>query len=90
MSTTLTVDASGTVTLPAELCREAGAVPGTEVVADVRDGRLVVAPARPTLAEWIATLTADIPPEELDKLPVDGASQHDHYLYGTPKRTDLS
>src|SRR5436190_15197577 len=90
MSIMLTVDSCGTITLPADLCREAGAAPGTAVTADVRDGRVVVAPARPSLAEWIAGLAADAPPEELDKLPVDGASQHDHYLYGTPKRTDLS
>lgn len=28
----------------------------------------------------------DIPPEEFAKLPKDGASEHDHYLYGHPKR----
>ena len=27
-----------------------------------------------------------IPEEELSALPPDGASEHDHYLYGTPKR----
>jgi hypothetical protein len=27
----------------------------------------------------------DIPPEEFAKLPKDGASEHDHYLYGHPK-----
>lgn len=27
----------------------------------------------------------DLPPEELAKLPKDGAEQHDHYIYGTPK-----
>lgn len=27
-----------------------------------------------------------IPDEELAKLPIDGAAQHDHYLYGLPKR----
>jgi bifunctional DNA-binding transcriptional regulator/antitoxin component of YhaV-PrlF toxin-antitoxin module len=74
MSTTLTVDASGTLTLPADLCRAAGAAPGTDVVADVRNGQVVVAPARPSLTQWIAGLAADAPPEELDKLPVDGAS----------------
>jgi hypothetical protein len=26
------------------------------------------------------------PPEEFAKLPKDGASEHDHYLYGHPKR----
>jgi hypothetical protein len=28
----------------------------------------------------------NLPPEELAKLPTDGAEQHDHYIYGTPKR----
>ena len=26
------------------------------------------------------------PPEELARLPKDGASEHDHYIYGWPKR----
>jgi Protein of unknown function (DUF2281) len=29
---------------------------------------------------------ASIPPEELERMPTDGSYQHDHYLYGTPKR----
>ena len=28
----------------------------------------------------------DMTPEEFAKLPTDGASQHDHYFYGHPKR----
>ena len=36
--------------------------------------------------ERIQDLTADVPDEEWDKLPTDLAEQHDHYLYGTPKR----
>ena len=36
--------------------------------------------------EEILERTADIPDEEWDKLPTDLAEQHDHYLYGTPKR----
>jgi hypothetical protein len=28
----------------------------------------------------------DVPDEELEPLPVDGAAQHDHYIYGLPKR----
>ena len=27
-----------------------------------------------------------MPPEAFDDLPKDGASEHDHYIYGTPKR----
>ena len=29
-----------------------------------------------------------VPPEVLDLLPTDGASEHDHYLYGSPKRNE--
>jgi Arc/MetJ-type ribon-helix-helix transcriptional regulator len=36
--------------------------------------------------EVILELTADVPDEEWDKLPTDLAEQHDHYIYGTPKR----
>lgn len=35
---------------------------------------------------WIDKLMANIPPEELDKFPVDGSVNHDHYLYGAPKQ----
>jgi len=34
----------------------------------------------------IADIMKDAPPEELAKLPKDGASEHDHYIYGWPKR----
>jgi hypothetical protein len=43
-------------------------------------------PAKP-IWERILERSAAIPDEEWDKLPVDGAEQHDHYLYGTPKRS---
>ncbi len=31
-------------------------------------------------------IMADVPPEIIAQLPTDGAEQHDHYIYGTPKR----
>lgn len=37
--------------------------------------------------EIAASLTQDIPAEILQQLPSDGATEHDHYLYGTPKRS---
>lgn len=36
--------------------------------------------------EEILEATADIPDEDWDKLPADLAEQHDHFIYGTPKR----
>ena len=44
-----------------------------------------VLPRKP-IWERILERSAAIPDEEWDKLPVDGAEQHDHYIYGTPKR----
>jgi Arc/MetJ-type ribon-helix-helix transcriptional regulator len=44
-----------------------------------------IQPCKP-IWEEILELTADIPDEEFDKLPVDGAEQHHHYIYGIPKR----
>jgi len=88
MSTLVKADASGAVLLPAELCREAGIEPGIELVAEVQDGQVVLQRRRRPIWEKILDSVKDIPPEELDKLPTDGASQHDHYIYGTPKRPE--
>lgn len=88
MSMLVKADASGAVTLPAELCREAGIAAGGEVVAEVQDGQIVLQRPRRPIWEEILDLTKDIPPEEFDRLPSDGASQHDHYIYGTPKRPE--
>ena len=41
---------------------------------------------RPHIAERIRQIWADVPPEVMATLPKDGASQHDHYIYGWPKR----
>ena len=37
------------------------------------------------ISEVILENMREVPQEVLDQLPRDGASQHDHYLYGTPK-----
>lgn len=76
--------------LPAELCQAAGVVPGAELLVEVESGRIVVQPIRPPVWERIAALTADAPPEELVKLPCDGAENVDHYLYGSPRQTGVS
>jgi predicted DNA-binding antitoxin AbrB/MazE fold protein len=46
------------------------------------------APACPTLAERIVARARRLPPDELENLPDDLAAEHDHYLYGTPKRSE--
>jgi hypothetical protein len=42
-------------------------------------------PLKP-LGQMIADLAKDISDEEMAKLPRDGAANHDHYIYGTPKQ----
>ncbi len=36
--------------------------------------------------EVITELVDSLPPEVWDELPTDGAINHDHYLYGAPKK----
>lgn len=88
ISEPIKADATGAVTLPADLCRAAGLAPGVDVVAEVDAGRIIVQPIRPPIWERIAARAAQIPPEEVSKLPADGAAQIDHYLYGHPKRPE--
>jgi len=49
-------------------------------------GQADAAQTRKPVWERILERSAAIPDEEWDKLPTDLAEQHDHYLYGTPKR----
>lgn len=42
--------------------------------------------SRQPLSTRIRDLWADMPNEVRAKLPADGASQHDHYIYGIAKR----
>jgi hypothetical protein len=39
-----------------------------------------------TLSERILALGKKVPPKERAKMPRDGAANHDHYIYGTPKQ----
>ena len=42
--------------------------------------------AEQTVWEIFDEIWGNVPHEEFAKLPRDGAAQHDHYIYGTPKR----
>lgn len=43
-------------------------------------------PARRRLLDIVREIEETIPDDVLDKLPVDGAKNHDHYLYGALKK----
>jgi len=38
------------------------------------------------IADAILENMQDVPPEIMASMPKDGASQHDHYIYGWPKK----
>jgi hypothetical protein len=38
------------------------------------------------IADVILENMKDVPPEIMATMPTDGASQHDHYIYGWPKK----
>ncbi|HEX8465987.1 MAG TPA: hypothetical protein VF627_15340 [Abditibacterium sp.] len=46
----------------------------------------ITSETRKSIFEILIETFDDIPEEELAKLPTDGAEEHDHYLYGSPKR----
>jgi hypothetical protein len=41
---------------------------------------------RKTMWQVMQDCIKDIPPEAFDDLPTDGGVNHDHYLYGAPKK----
>lgn len=43
-------------------------------------------PPKLTLWDAIKERVSSIPDDVLEKLPTDGAENHDHYIYGTPKK----
>jgi hypothetical protein len=43
-------------------------------------------PRHKHLGDIAADLLHDVPDDDFAQLPMDGAEQHDHYIYGTPKR----
>jgi hypothetical protein len=91
-----------TITLPLQPQEEARLVAMAQakgvstdtLVREALDKILADAPGQPDEAKresrpiWDLILDnmKDVPPEEFARLPKDGASEHDHYLYGHPKR----
>jgi len=73
-----------------ELEEHVHARPGVPTVAGNGDqtglpGDHEQSPRRKRLGEMAADLLQDVPEEDFACLPGDGAEQHDHYIYGTPK-----
>ena len=46
----------------------------------------VTEPKTKTIWEEIDEIVSEVPPEAWDEVPPDGSLNHDHYLYGSPKK----
>ena len=44
------------------------------------------APRRMTITEKLMAMADEMPESERDRMPADLAEQHDHYIYGWPKK----
>lgn len=58
----------------------------TELRSEPAGARDTTAAVHKPIWEVFEEITASISEEEWAKLPIDGAEQHDHYIYGTLKR----
>jgi predicted DNA-binding antitoxin AbrB/MazE fold protein len=76
-------------TLSIEAVYQEGVLKPTEPLPLKEDERvrITVEQTRPPIWERIAALTADAPPEEIAKLPPEGAAEIGRYLYG-PKGSE--
>lgn len=60
---------------------EARSLAGAQPTPDTR-----AAQTKKTFWDALDEIWAEVPDEELRQLPADLAAQHDHYLYGLPKK----
>lgn len=83
----LTIELTDEQTAALKVKAEAQGISPEEYLRQVVDRDLEAArPRQRHISEVIREIWADIPPEDLASLPSDGASEHDHYIYGLPKK----
>ena len=83
-----------TINLPEEEVTDLAARASERGVSAEEYARLVLeqdlksGPEKPRrhIPEVILDNVRDVPPEVMADMPADGASEHDHYIYGLPKR----
>ena len=47
-----------------------------------------VKPKKRKLLEKLESIMKELPPDAFEGYPTDGSLNHDHYLYGSPKREE--
>ncbi len=57
-----------------------------EILHQIESIEIVEKETPPTIWQKIRARSEKIPDEVWEEMPKDGSEQHDHYLYGTPKK----
>jgi hypothetical protein len=59
-----------------------------EEVLEIIEAKLLTSPKKDPRPIWdvISEISGGVPIEEWDNIPSDGSINHDHYLYGAPKK----
>ncbi len=83
---TITLDIGPEIEAELAALARAQGLSAEQCAKQVLESALVSAGVRKPLSARIREIWADLPDEVRVALPADGASQHDHYIYGVPKR----
>ena len=84
---TLTIDLSENESSALAAKAQAQGVSAEQYARSILERDLKSAPKpRRHISEVIRENVRQVPAEILDSIPADGASQHDHYIYGVAKR----
>lgn len=73
------------LTLIAHLAQNVKAVAGQSELKMQPAEKVEASSANKSIWQIAADFSKDLPEEVLAQLPNDGAVEHDHYIYGTPK-----
>ena len=84
---TIIVGEEGSIRLPEELLSRLGVRPGSQLIAEADErGVLLRTNGKKPLWQVVSEAAESLPADVVKRLPADGAEEHDHYIYGTPKR----
>jgi hypothetical protein len=82
---TITLDIRPEIEAELEATARAHGLSAEQYARQLIENALSSAGTKKPLSARIRQIWADMPDEVRAKLPADGASQHDHYIYGVPK-----
>jgi hypothetical protein len=85
---TITLDIRPEIEAELEATARAHGLSAEQYARQLIENALASAGTKKPLSARIRQIWADMPDEVRAKLPADGASQHDHYIYGVPKRAE--